>query len=332
MSGIPSFLALSTALSVGVLGSSAQAQTISRTFVSGTGTDNPTCSYSVPCRHLQNAYAATPANGEIDVLDPAGYGSLAISQPISLLGHGYTSMSSASSSGASITITISSGIVNIIGVELDGGGVGQYGISFTGGGTLHVQDSVIRNFTSSGITFSASNAAGSLFVSNTQLADNAGDGLTLSAGGSISGALDHITVENNSKNGIYIAVPGQFATANLSISDSVVAYNRGQFDCGISVGGAGTVNVSESVLASNYNGVCVSAANGTLSVDDSAIEGSEATGIYAAAGTVWVTQSTIAANSTGVLTTGGSAYSYGDNNLFANTTEGSFTSPTQTYK
>src|ERR1700692_1525200 len=69
----------------------AQAQE-NRTFVSSTGNDSNNCTNTAtPCRHFAAAYAATPAGGEIDVLDPGNYGGVAISCPISLHGHGWGS-------------------------------------------------------------------------------------------------------------------------------------------------------------------------------------------------------------------------------------------------
>ena len=57
----------------------AQAQE-SRTFVSSAGSNTNSCtSATAPCGHFKAAYAATPAGGEMDVLDPANYGSLTIS-------------------------------------------------------------------------------------------------------------------------------------------------------------------------------------------------------------------------------------------------------------
>jgi hypothetical protein len=45
-----------------------------RTFVSGKGTDSGACSLAAPCRTFAFALTQTAAGGEIDVLDPAGYG------------------------------------------------------------------------------------------------------------------------------------------------------------------------------------------------------------------------------------------------------------------
>jgi hypothetical protein len=45
-----------------------------RVFVSGLGLDTNPCTVTQPCRTFQQAYNTVAANGEIDVLDPAGYG------------------------------------------------------------------------------------------------------------------------------------------------------------------------------------------------------------------------------------------------------------------
>lgn len=46
-----------------------------RTFVSAAGNDGNPCTLTLPCRTFQAAYAMTAADGEIDALDPAGFGS-----------------------------------------------------------------------------------------------------------------------------------------------------------------------------------------------------------------------------------------------------------------
>src|SRR6202051_207657 len=83
MSKIAFFLTLFGALIVCLLpGAPAQAQE-NRTFVSSTGDDSNNCTNTAtPCRHFAAAYAATPAGGEIDVLDPGNYGGPAHSSSI----------------------------------------------------------------------------------------------------------------------------------------------------------------------------------------------------------------------------------------------------------
>jgi hypothetical protein len=45
-----------------------------RTWVSGHGADSGACTLAAPCRTFAFALTQTASGGEIDVLDPAGYG------------------------------------------------------------------------------------------------------------------------------------------------------------------------------------------------------------------------------------------------------------------
>src|SRR5271154_2976195 len=151
------FIAAALALAVTLPAIPAQAAA-ARTFVSAAGSDSNNCiNVLTPCRHLATAYAATAPNGEIYVLDPANYGSLTITGPVSIEGHGWASIAPPSG-GNAITINANPGdAINIIGVVLDGTALANTnGIVFTSGGSLTVRDSVIRNFGGDGIDFLSS--------------------------------------------------------------------------------------------------------------------------------------------------------------------------------
>ncbi|MGZ7094474.1 MAG: hypothetical protein ACXVJ2_15735 [Candidatus Angelobacter sp.] len=47
----------------------------SRTWVSGVGDDANPCSRTAPCKTFAGAISKTAAGGEIDALDPGGFGS-----------------------------------------------------------------------------------------------------------------------------------------------------------------------------------------------------------------------------------------------------------------
>src|SRR5437660_10090589 len=61
----------------------AQAQA-TRTFVSGVGNDADPCSRTAPCKTFAGAISKTFINGEIDCLDPGGYGTLTITKSITI--------------------------------------------------------------------------------------------------------------------------------------------------------------------------------------------------------------------------------------------------------
>jgi hypothetical protein len=294
------FAVLATMLVCLLPGVPAQAAA-ARTFVSAAGSDSNNCTnVATPCRHLATAYAATAANGEIYVLDPANYGSLTITGPVSIEGHGWASIAPVSGNAA-ITISANPGDkINIIGVVLDGTAIANtFGINFVLNGSLTVRDSVIRNFSGDGINFQPfSSTLSQLFVSNTLISDNGSHGISIGPGGSgtTSGILDHVQMENNVGAGL-LAIGSQ--ATNVTVSDCVSANNANAGIFSDSVSGAlVNIMVRNSTIANNGS------------------DGLEAQGTGA---TVRVTRSTITGNANGWdNSTGGVVLSYGDNNIDGN--------------
>src|SRR6266480_2986219 len=89
----------------------AQAQA-TRTWVSGVGDDVTPCSRTAPCKTWAGAISKTFINGEIDALDPGGYGTLTITKSITIegtQGAGFGSTLAAGVSGFTINLTDVSG-------------------------------------------------------------------------------------------------------------------------------------------------------------------------------------------------------------------------------
>src|SRR3954454_8777634 len=60
-----------------------------RTWVSGVGNDANPCSRTAPCKTFAGAISKTAEGGEIDVLDPGGFGTVTITKAMTLDGtHG----------------------------------------------------------------------------------------------------------------------------------------------------------------------------------------------------------------------------------------------------
>ena len=276
----------------------AQAQA-PRTFVSAAGNDSNPCSFAAPCRHFQAAVNATSAGGEVDALDPAGYGPITIGQAITIEGQGWSYIAPPVG-GNGITINSVSGNVAIHGVSLNGVGItgGTKGIIFNSGGSLTVADSVIRNFTQDAILF-APNASSlnRIVVSNTLVSDNNGGiGIFPTGSGPTNGFIDHVKIENTAGNALAFGTSTQ--TINVTVNDTVIANNSDAAVFSLSSGGAINVMVRNSILANNSD------------------TGLAASGIGSA---ISVTRSTITGNGFGWLDVGGGTVtSYGDNNIDGN--------------
>src|SRR5215813_5924406 len=138
-------VALAAMLSIAFNATTASAQP-TRVFVAAQGSDGNACTFTAPCRTFQKAHDTVAAGGEIDVLDPAGYGTVVISKAISIQGHGYAGIATLNNDTA---ITVNAGIgdeVNLRGLLIDGAGGGYYAVDFQVGSSLNIQDCLMRNF------------------------------------------------------------------------------------------------------------------------------------------------------------------------------------------
>src|SRR5579862_7940 len=147
MSRIAIVIAAALAFAVTLSAAPAQAQ---RVFVGATGSDGNPCTFASPCRSFQHAHDVASSGGEIDVLDPAGYGPLAINKAISIQGHGFSGIT-VPSGGNGITINAgSTDDVTLNGLLIEGGGVGSNGIVFNSGASLTVTGCVVQNLHTTG--------------------------------------------------------------------------------------------------------------------------------------------------------------------------------------
>jgi hypothetical protein len=219
----------------------AQAQ---RVFVSGLGSDTNPCTVALPCRTFQQAYNSAPANAEIDVLDPAGYGPLTITHGISIQAHGFGGITAASGNAITVNVT-GPHPVTLNGLLLDGAGTGGVGIDVTSVGSIQILNSVVRHFA---IGIQVKNNTLDLLIEDTIVSENPSAGI--SAGGTRA-TLNRITANNNSF--------GVFATGlSMTIANSVISNS---LDTGLYDGSSTTVWLAKTVISGNPTGV---AAFGTV--------------------------------------------------------------------
>src|SRR5882724_7002010 len=129
------------------LSSVANAQA-TRTWVSGVGDDANPCSRTAPCKTFAGAISKTAAGGEIDALDPGGYGTVTITKAITIDGGGGQVASVLASGGTTNGIIVAAEASDIVtlrnlrinGVEGTPSGGGLHGIRYLSGAALHIED------------------------------------------------------------------------------------------------------------------------------------------------------------------------------------------------
>src|SRR5512133_3385974 len=82
-----------------------------RTWVSGVGDDANPCSRTAPCKTFAGAISKTAVAGEINCLDPGGFGAVSITKSITIDCHEiFASILASGTTG--VTISIATGNVN----------------------------------------------------------------------------------------------------------------------------------------------------------------------------------------------------------------------------
>lgn len=279
----------------------AQAQR-ARVFVSVSGNDANPCTALSRCKTFQHAHDAVVAGGEINVLDAGGYGPATITKSVSIVSVLGEASVLAPSNGNGITINAgATDHVNLTGLIIEGAGVtGTIGVVFNSGGSLTVENCIVRQLTYGGIYFTP-NASSSLSVSNTIVADiPSNDGIFVygtAANATITAAFKHlemynlsgglgadgrgnpggsinVSIADSTANNITSAINAIWATGaapvSITIARSVIANNG----YGLWSNGAGaTIRIAASTLSGNSNSWTPFANGVILSAGDNTIEG-----------------------------------------------------------
>jgi len=169
------------ALSLG--GGSAQAQA-SRTWVSGVGDDANPCSRTAPCKTFAGAISRTAPKGEINCLDPGGFGTVTITKAITINCEGLIAGVLAAGLNGIIVNAGAADKVILRGLDINGFGTGINGIRFLAGQALLVENFLIYEFTTNGIDITLATNS-SLTVKNTIITDVAGAAIRFNGGGGV---------------------------------------------------------------------------------------------------------------------------------------------------
>jgi len=221
-----------------------------RTWVSGVGDDANPCSRTAPCKTFAGAISKTAAGGEIDALDPGGFGALTITKAITIDGGG-GQVASVLVNGTN-GIVVSAGATDVVtlrNLSINGIGGGINGIRFLSGATLHVEHCAIFGFTTNGIDIEPI-SGGHVTVSDTVSHDNGGSGIF----GTSSGTPVSVTITGSrfDDNGI-----GVFAvqSSQFSVIGSEASGNLYLGFCADANGSSAVLNLSNSIAANNAVGI-----------------------------------------------------------------------------
>jgi hypothetical protein len=267
-----------------------------RTWVSGVGDDVNPCSRTAPCKTFAGAISKTATNGEINCIDPGGYGAVTITKSITIdCSDQFGSILASGINGVVISITAAldtAKSVRLRGIFINGASTGLNGVRILAANKVSIENTVIDGFTAHGISLETSSGAIKIGVDNTTIRNNTGQGI------------------NNFLTG--------GATANISVGNSVLSSNGGT---GFSSSGGVKASVSDTKIFGNTTGVV--SVNSETTLTRCVVSGST-TGVQAGAGgTVRISGNTVTGNTTGLSPGGGSIISFSNNTVDGNNTNGS---------
>src|ERR687890_2027000 len=126
-----------------------------RTWVSGVGDDANPCSRTAPCKTFAGAISKTANGGEINCLDPAGYGAVTINKNLVIDCH-YTEGGALAGGNGIVVNAGASDVVVLRGLDIFGVSPPTHGVRIIAAGAVHIEECVIRRFNSAnsfGVSF-----------------------------------------------------------------------------------------------------------------------------------------------------------------------------------
>lgn len=281
-----------------------------RTWVSGVGDDANPCSRTAPCKTFAGAISKTAASGEINALDPGGFGAVTITKSITIDGGGFIAgVLVSGTNGIVINTPSASDVVVLRNLDMDGLGTGLSAVKLLNAGALRLEDIKAYGFGASSantIDLSGStNAAANVVLQNVVVSHCVTNSNGIAAGGTASGiqavnvTLDHVDV-SGCATGLVVGDKATILARGSEFSQNSVA--------GVSVtssSAAAILTLDHSSVTQNLLGASSSGALAVLRLSDTSVL-DNTTGLQAASG--------------------GAIISYTNNRLKGNGTDGA---PTQ---
>jgi hypothetical protein len=248
-----------------------------RTWVSGVGDDANPCSRTAPCKTWPGAISKTATGGEIDALDPGGFGTVTITKSITLDGGGGQVASILAAGGPGVTVNAAGGVVTLRNLRINGIlqsiSPGTIGINILSAARVEIENDEIFGFGNTsgqaGVVIAPTSGIVNVGIQNTSLYDSQVGVLSKPTGGAtVNLTVQHSFIDNNIGGGLRVDGTIGSGTSNVAVTDSSMSLNGGNGAIAISGLGNTNLDVMRGVMAGNaQSGVTANnSAGGTSTV------------------------------------------------------------------
>ncbi len=191
----------------------AQAQA-TRTWVSGVGDDANPCSRTAPCKTFAGAISKTAAKGEINVLDPGGFGAVTITKSISIRSdHVEAGVLVSGTNGIVINVAPTDKVL-LEGLDIEGLGTGLNGVQVVAGGFVTIVRCAIRNFTQNGVNLAG---AARVLIEDSLITENGGG---FNMGANSAGIIENSVFDHNVTFSVQAAGPSTLVLMGSTLMGS----------------------------------------------------------------------------------------------------------------
>jgi hypothetical protein len=144
-----------------------------RTWVSGVGDDANPCSRTAPCKTFAGAMSKTADNGEINCLDPGGFGTVTITKSLAILCDGMGGGVMATGTNGIVVNAADDDRVLLSGLDINGGGTGTNGVRVVQARSVVIRNSVIHGFSAAGSRAISVEGPAAVTVAGSAIVNNA---------------------------------------------------------------------------------------------------------------------------------------------------------------
>jgi hypothetical protein len=196
-----------------------------RTWVSGVGDDANPCSRTAPCKTFAGAISKTAASGEINVLDPGGFGGVTINKALTIRSDHVEAGVLVAGTNAITIIAGTTDMVTLEGLDIEGlspPNASPNGVIVNSGLNVHIINCRIHGFSGNGVQMQSSTNNGRVLIENSQITrNNGGVNVQNAAGVTISAAVVHSIVDSNTSFGLQ----ANGATSSVAYAYDEIANN-----------------------------------------------------------------------------------------------------------
>jgi hypothetical protein len=198
-----------------------------RTWVSGVGDDANPCSRTAPCKTFAGAISKTATSGEINCLDPGGFGALTITKSISIVcgQSGLGGVLVSGTNGFVVNAPAGSRVV-LDGLDIEGLTTGLTGVLVNGQGTVIIRNCSIRNFAQNGVLLNGSGGNTRVLIQNSIITGNGAGptfgGVNVVGSSSSANFAEVVTSLVDSNLAFNLQVDGTNGTASLTLAGSIL--------------------------------------------------------------------------------------------------------------